>query len=527
MSLFVKFIGVGGATSASRVLGFVREATIAAVLGAGPVADAFYAALRFPNLFRRLFAEGAFNAAFVPIFAKEVEINGNQSAAKFAGEVFSILVLVLGILSVFALIFMPFLAGTVIAPAFQDTPEKFDLTVLLARIMFPYLAAMSLVAMLTGVLNSFRKYFLAALAPVLLNIVLISVLFAAIRFDLPDKDVGIALAVGVVFSGLLQLGLLVFGLVRAGFRFVPRPPRLTPQISRLLKLAAPAALTGGIVQINLVVGQIIASQQDGAIALLNYADRIYQLPLGVIGIAIGVVLLPELARALGANEQKTALSLQNRSLEFGLGLTLPAAVALALAPVPFVAVIYERGAFSHETTLATAHALAAFAIGLPSFVMIKVLQPGFFAREDMRTPMWFSLVSLVVNAAGSLLMFPVIGHVGIAAATSLAGWANALLLGVTLWHRDHFRPAPETLRRAGLTVVCSIVMGAFLYGAWIAIEDAFIASGILMRVLFAAGLVAACVAIYFGLAIATGAVDRSMLIRSLKRGGKASPAKET
>jgi putative peptidoglycan lipid II flippase len=522
MNLFTKFLGVGGATSASRVLGFVREAMIASALGAGPIADAFYAALRFPNLFRRLFAEGAFNSAFVPIFAKELETNGTESAEKFAGEVISVLVLALAVLSALALVFMPFLAATVIAPAFQDTPDKFDLTVLLARIMFPYLAAMSLVAMLSGVLNSFRRYFLAALAPVLLNIVLIGVLIAAIRLEWDGRDIGIALAFGVVVSGLLQLALLAYGVMRTRFRLVPRRPRLTPEIRRLLKLAAPAALTGGIVQINLVIGQIIASQQDGAIALLNYADRIYQLPLGVIGIAIGVVLLPELARALGAKENKTALSLQNRSLEFGLGLTLPAAVALALVPAPFIAVIYERGAFTADTTTATAQALAAFAIGLPAFVLTKVLQPGYFAREDMRTPMWYSLVSLVVNAGGSLLLFPVIGHVGIAAATSMAGWANALLLGYTLWRRDHFRPSPETLRRAGLIVFCSAVMGAALYGAWAYIGEDFLASGILLRVAIAGALIGGSMIVYFGLAIATGAIDHTILKRSLARRGKAA-----
>ncbi|MFZ2100720.1 MAG: murein biosynthesis integral membrane protein MurJ [Oricola sp.] len=521
MSLFGKFLGVGGATSASRVLGFVREAMIASALGAGPVADAFYAALRFPNLFRRLFAEGAFNSAFVPIFAKEVEGSGEQRAARFAGEVFSVLTLVLVVISAAALVFMPFLAATVIAPAFSDTPEKFDLTVLLARIMFPYLTAMSLVAMLSGILNSFRKYFLAALAPVLLNVVLIGVLMAAVRYGWDGRAIGVALAIGVVFAGVLQLGLLVYGLIRLGFRFRPQRPRLTPQIRRLLTLAAPAALTGGIVQINLVIGQIVASQQDGAIALLNYADRIYQLPLGIIGIAIGVVLLPELSRALGAGEQKTALTLQNRSLEFGLGLTVPAAVALALTPVPFIAVIYERGAFVAETTQATAGALAAFAIGLPSFVLIKVLQPGFFAREDMKTPMWFSLVSLFVNAGGSLAMFPVIGHVGIAAATSLAGWINAILLGVTLWRRDDFRPAPETVRRAVLIMVASAAMGATLLGAWSYVEALFMASDFLIRAGLAIGLIAISMAVYFGLAIATGAIDASMLKRSMtrRRGG--------
>lgn len=517
MSLFGKFLGVGGATSASRVLGFAREAMIAATLGAGPVADAFYAALRFPNLFRRLFAEGAFNSAFVPIFAKEVEANGEESAAKFAGEVFSVLTLVLAAVTVVALVFMPFLAATVIAPAFRDTPEKFDLTVLLARVMFPYLTAMSLVAMLSGVLNSFRKYVLAAFAPVLLNVVLIGVLLAALRLGWQPRTIGVALAIGVVAAGVLQLGLLVYGIVRLGFRFTPRRPRLTPQVRRLLRLAAPAALTGGIVQINLVIGQIIASQQDGAIALLNYADRIYQLPLGIIGIAIGVVLLPELARALGAGEQRTALTLQNRSLEFGLGLTVPAAVALALTPVPFIAVIYEHGAFHHETTLMAARALGAFAIGLPSFVLIKVLQPGYFAREDMKTPMWFSLVSLVVNAGGSLALFPVLGHVGIAAATSLAGWANAILLGVTLWRRDHFRPSSETLRRVALILVASAAMGAALYAAWAWSAAAFLAAGILMRVAIALGLIAISMIVYFGIALATGGIDAGLLKRSMAR----------
>ncbi|WP_421854895.1 murein biosynthesis integral membrane protein MurJ [Oricola sp.] len=517
MSLLGKFLGVGGATSASRVLGFAREAMIAAALGAGPVADAFYAALRFPNLFRRLFAEGAFNSAFVPIFAKEVEQNGEASAAKFAGEVFSVLALILFALTVLALVFMPAFAATVIAPSFRDTPEKFDLTVLLARIMFPYLAAMSLMAMLTGILNSFRRYFLAALAPVLLNVVLIGVLAAALVQGWADRTIGVTLAIGVVVAGLLQLGLVIYGIARLGFRFAPRQPRLTPQIRRLLRLAAPAALTGGIVQINLVIGQIIASRQDGAIALLNYADRIYQLPLGIIGIAIGVVLLPELARALGAGEQKTALTLQNRSLEFGLALTVPAAVALALAPTPFVAVIYERGAFTAETTAAASMALAAFAVGLPSFVLVKILQPGFFAREDMRTPMWFSLVSLVVNAAGSLLLFPVYGHVGIAAATSIAGWANALLLAATLWHRDHFRPSAETLRRTAMMILCSVAMGAALYAGWAWSSALFTASGILIRIGIAGALIAVSMAVYFGLALATGAIDRTLLGRTLRR----------
>lgn len=429
MSLIAKFASVGAATSASRVLGFVREAMIAAILGAGPVADAFYAAFRFPNLFRRLFAEGAFNAAFVPLFAREVESGGREEAAKFAGEVFSVLAGVLLVLTLAAMAFMPSLVATIIAPGFSDTPDKFELTGDLARIMFPYLMAMSMVAMLSGILNSFRSYFLPALAPVLLNIVMISALALSAWYELPARETGLALAFAVIASGALQLGVLIYAMRKVGFEFRPRAPRLSKKVRRLLVLAAPAALTGGIVQINIVVGQIIASQQDKAISWLSFADRIYQLPLGIVGIAIGVVLLPELSRALSANDDAEVHALQNKSLEFGMALTLPAAAALFIIPTHIVAVLYERGAFTADTTQATAEALAAFAIGLPSFVLIKVLQPAFFAREDMRTPMWFSLVSLIVNVVGSLAMFPYIGHVGIAYATSIAGWANALLLG--------------------------------------------------------------------------------------------------
>lgn len=517
MSLIRKFASVGGATSASRVLGFVREALIASVLGAGPVADAFYAAFRFPNLFRRLFAEGAFNSAFVPLFAKEIEGNGEESAAKFAGEVFSVLFLILLILTVLAVAFMPFLVATVIAPAFADTPSKFELTTQLARIMFPYLITMSLMAMLSGILNSLRNYFIAAIAPVLLNVTLIGVLVTGLYFELDGASVGLFLAIGVLVSGFLQLGILLLGLKKVGFSFVPRKPRMSPEIKRLLALAAPAALTGGLIQINLVVGQIIASQQDGAIALLSYADRIYQLPLGIIGIAVGVVLLPELSRALRSGDQPEALKLQNRSMEFALALILPASVALAIVPEPIVAVLFERGKFTPETTEATASALAAFSIGLPSFVLIKVFQPAFFAREDMRTPMWFALVSLVINAGLSLLLFPTYGHVGIAVATSVSAWTTALLLGGTLWLRNDFRPSHLTIRRCLMMALCSAAMGITIYLAsdygWVMFAEA----GILLRVVLLLALIVLAMLVYFPLAIFTDALDRQAFMRSLPR----------
>jgi putative peptidoglycan lipid II flippase len=521
MSLIGKFASVGSATMASRVLGFVREAMIAAFLGAGPVADAFYAAFRFPNLFRRLFAEGAFNAAFVPLFAKEIEGGGQQAAKRFAEQVLSVLVLTLFTLSALAMIFMPFLVGTVIAPKFAGDPAKFDLTVLLARIMFPYLAAMSLVAMLAGILNSLRRYFLAALAPVLLNIVLVSGLIMSGYLDLAAPQIGIVLGCSVTISGVLQLGLLVWALMREGFTLGLVRPRLTPAVRRLLWLALPAAVTGGITQINLLVGQIIASGQAGAIAVINYADRLNQLPLGVIGIAIGVVLLPELSRALRAGDAREAQHLQNRSLEFGLAITVPAAVGLALLPEPIIALVFERGAFTRETTLLTSTVLAAFALGLPAFVLTKIFTPAFYAREDMRTPLWASIISVVLNIAGSLVLFPRMGVTGIAIATSFAGWVSVLFLGQRLVSGGLFRPSAQTVKRIFLVLVAAALMGGLLWWVEASFAQFLLEGTLLVRLVSVLVTIIAAVIVYFGFAFLTGGLDRAEFARLLKRRKKA------
>jgi putative peptidoglycan lipid II flippase len=517
MSLIAKFATVGGATATSRVLGFVREALIGAALGAGPVADAFYAAFRFPNLFRRLFAEGAFNTAFIPLFAKELEGGGEQAARRFAEDVLSVLIAWLLVISAIAILFMPLLVGTIIAPAFADTPEKFDLTVLATRIMFPYLFFMSLVAMLSGILNSMRRYFLAAFVPVLLNIILTGVLIVALASGADDRATGIWLAWGVFGSGVAQLMLMIWGVRREGFAMALRLPKMTPAVKRLLVLMGPALLTGGVTQINLLVGQIIASAQDGAIALLNYADRINQLPLGVIGIAVGVVLLPELSRALKAGDEADAQHLQNRSLEFALGLTLPAAVGLMLIPGPIVSILYERGEFTAQTTALTAAALAAFASGLPAYVLIKVFQPAFFARLDVRSPMWFSVAAVVVNIGGSLILFPLYGHVGIALATSISSWLNFVLLAGTLWARGDFRPSATTLGRLALIALASLLMGLAILGLAALSAEWLTSASILQRVAAVLGIVTAAAAVYFAIVIATGAVDRRQLLRLLRR----------
>lgn len=523
MSLVKKFAAVGGATSASRLSGFVREALIGAALGAGPVADAFYAAFRFPNLFRRLFAEGAFNTAFIPLFAKELEGGGEQAARRFAEDVLSVLMATLILLSGLAILFMPFLVETVIAPGFASDPDKMDLTVMLTRVMFPYLFFMSLVAMLSGILNSMRRYFLAAIVPVLLNVILIGVLVVALALGIDAQATGLWLAWGVFASGAAQLFFLARGVRRQGFSMSLRRPALTPDVKRLLTLMGPALLTGGVTQINLLVGQIIASAQEGAISLLNYADRINQLPLGIIGIAIGVVLLPELSRTLKAGDFADAQHLQNRSLEFGLGLTLPAAVGFVLFSGPLVNLLYERGAFTAQTTALTAAALSAFATGLPAYVLIKVFSPAYFARLDVKSPMWFSMAAVVVNIAGSLILFPIWGHVGIAAATSISAWLNFALLAGVLWRRGDFRPSARTLRRVAMIVVASAAMGVVVLlldramAAWLA------SPALLVRFCAVMGVIGIAAIVYFAIVIATGALDRAELKGAFRR-RKAAPA---
>jgi len=519
VSLVKKFMTVGGATMASRILGFSREAMMAAVLGAGPVADAFYAAFRFPNLFRRLFAEGAFNAAFVPLFSREIEANGPDGARRFSEEVFGILFTVLLGLTVLMELAMPILVRTIIAPGFSG--DKVTLTTTLAVIMFPYLMCMSLAAMMSGILNSLHKYFAAAIAPVFLNIILIAVLAYALHNGVERRTAGHLMAWGVLAAGVVQLGIVAIAVRQSGIRIRLGWPRMTPAVWRLLALAVPAAVTGGITQINLVIGQMIASSKPGAISVLQYADRVYQLPLGVVGIAVGVVLLPELARALKAGHMIEAANLQNRSVEFALFLTLPAAGALLVMSEAIVRVLYERGAFSTDTTHSVAAALAIFGLGLPAFVMIKAFTPGFFAREDTKTPMRFAAVSVVVNVTLALTLFPIIHEAGIATAEATAGWLNAMMLLTALVRRGHWARDEGLIRRVPRLIVATVIMTVALHfgvkgmASWLTPQSSLLTQASALMILIAAGMV-----IYFGAAFAIGGAEFGMIRRNIERGRK-------
>ena len=520
MSLMRSVMTVGGMTLLSRVLGFVRDVLMAALLGAGAVAEAFVVAFRLPNLFRRFFGEGAFNAAFVPLFAKRLEGEGRVAALQFAEEAFAGLLFVLLVLTIVAELFMPAFVW-IMAPGFAGDTDKFHLTVLLSRITFPYLLCMSLVALLSGVLNSLHRFALAAFAPVLLNAMFIAVLvygwFAALG---GQPELGVLIAAGVTAAGFLQLALLWWAAHRAGFTVRVRRARLTQDMKRLVALGVPGLIAGGITQINLVISTIIASWQKGAPAWLYYADRIYQLPLGLVGVAVGVVLLPEVSRRLRIGDHAGVQSSQNRALEFAMFLTVPAAVALMAMPAPVVQVLFERGAFHAGDTQATAAALAAFAAGLPAFVLIKVFSPAFFARENTKTPMIFAAVSVGINILLAIALFFWIRHVGIALATTVASWVNAALLGRALHARGYWQVDAQAGRNLPRILFAASLMGMALLAAahglrgWFAPDVAFS-----LRALALVAMIAMGAAIYLGLSWIMGVLTRDMLRQAFRRDG--------
>jgi putative peptidoglycan lipid II flippase len=431
------FVTVGFWTFLSRIFGFARDILIAAFLGSGPVAEAFLIAFSLPNLFRRFFAEGAFNMAFVPMFAKRVE--ADEDPLGFAQDAWSAMIVILAVFTVLGIVFMPALVYAMASGFAGD--ERFDLAVEYGRLAFPYILFISLTALVSGVLNATGRFLAAAAAPVLLNLVFIAAMLVGAAMGRPLSDamgtaidealglrVGASLALSVPLGGIAQLALVWWAASRAGFRLRFRRPRMTPELKRLAIIAAPAALAGGVVQINLLIGRQVASFFEGAVAWLSYADRLYQLPLGVVGVAIGVVLLPALSRRLRAGDTEGGQHALSRATEISLALTVPAAVALAVIPIPLVSVLFQRGAFDADDVASTALVVAVYGAGLPAFVLQKVYQPLYFAREDTRTPFFYALWALVVNAGVAIGLAPFIGFIAAALGTTIAGWAMAWLL---------------------------------------------------------------------------------------------------
>lgn len=524
MKLYRAFATVGGLTMVSRVLGFVRDILAAAVLGTGPVADAFYVAFRFPNLFRRLFGEGAFNSAFVPLFASKLEGEGKEAARAFAAEAMSGLTFVLVLISALFMIGMPWFMY-LLAPGFADTPDKFDLAVALTQIAFPYLLCMSLVALMSGVLNTFGRFAESSSVSIVLNVVLTASMLLSIWLGFRgDPMAGYVQAWGVFVAGVLQLLLLVWGLWRAGIMLPLVSPRWSPEMRELVALGVPGVIAGGVTQVNIAIGTLIASLQDGAVSHLYYADRLYELPLAIVGIAVGVVLLPDVSRHLRAGNLPAVMDSQNRSLEFAMLLTLPAAFALAVIPHEVVRVLFERGEFTSEDVPYTAEALRIFALGLPAFVLIKVFSPAYFARHDTKTPMRFAVWSLGANTLGSIglfFLFRELGwmpHLGIAVATTLGGWLNALLLWRGLQAQGNFVSDERLLSSLPRIVLSAVVMSVALRAGvhWL---DPWLteAHGIMPRFSALAVLITLGALVYFLTAQLTGATRLQQIRQSLRR----------
>jgi len=524
MKLYRSFVTVGGLTLLSRLLGFVRDIAFAWAFGSGMVADAFNVAFRFPNLFRRLFGEGAFNSAFIPLFAKELETKGRDAAHSFAEEALAGLTFVLVLLTVAAIATMPWLMY-LLAPGFSAIPEKFSLAVLLTQITFPYLLCMSLVALFSGVLNTFGRFVESSTVSIVLNLTLTVAIFIGFTLGYRnDAPGGIVQAIAVFVAGILQLWLLAAGLKRNNFSLKLRRPAMTDNMRRLITLGIPGVIAGGVTQLNIMIGTVIASQQPGAVSQLYYADRLYELPLAIVGIAIGVVLLPDVSRQLRAGDHDGVLDSQNRSLEFAMLLTVPAAIALAVVPIPIIKVLFERGAFTATDTAETAAVLSVFALGLPAFVMIKVFSPAYFAREDTKTPMVYASISLAANTVGSIVLFFLfrrlgyLPQLGIAVATTLGGWLNAGLLWTTLVRRGHFMLDVRMGRAFAMIVLSSVVMGVALVLVAHQLAPLFATGrGFLMHAAALGLLIGAGLLVYAVVVLATGTLQIRQLRKLTRR----------
>lgn len=459
MSLVKSTATIGGYTLLSRLLGFLRDVTIASTLGADFLSDAFFVAFRLPNYLRRLFAEGAFNSAFIPLFVSTHDTEGVEPARKFAAEAMAVLIAVLLLVTAFFIIFMPQLM-VVLAPGFEKNPAKFALTILLTRITMPYIIFISLVSLLGGVLNSKDRFAAAAATPVIMNLCLIVIPFLIDRF-VPTGAHGLAIAVFI--SGVAQWLWLVWFCFKSGVLPPFVRPRLTPQVKTLLKRIAPVALGAGVAQVNLFIDTIIATQFPSGVSYLYYADRISELPLAVIGIAVGTALLPALSRQIREGKHEEALKSQNRAIELALFLCLPAAVALIVIAEPIITVMFQRGRFDAADTVQTFHALIAFAIGLPAFVLVKIVSPAFYAHHDTKTPFKIATLCVFINLAFNLILMGPLRHVGMALATAIASWVNVALMLVILMRRGWFVANPGLLSQIGRILLASLVMALTLH----------------------------------------------------------------
>jgi putative peptidoglycan lipid II flippase len=466
MNLARSLGSVGGLTLVSRILGLARDMLFAQFVGANFASDAFAVAWRMPNMFRALFAEGAFSAAFIPMFNRKVADKdgpGLPVGIEFAEDALSILLPALLLMTVVLELFA-WPATYLISLGFHGAShDQFAFAVTLARFTFPYLMLISLASLLGGILNSLHKFWIAAAAPILLNVAqIVALLFFHTHDPLSTTKYQ---AISVTVGGALQLAWLVQACWSNHVRLKLKRPSINEDVKRLMKLIAPAAAGAGAVQFNLLVSTALATGllPHGSVSYIYYADRLNQLPLGLIGIGLGTVLLPTISAQLGRGADAEAMSTQNRGLELALLFTLPATVALVICGVPIITGLFQHGQFDAVDAVKTGQALAAFSIGLPSYILVKVLTPGYYARHDTRTPMRFAMISIAVNLALNLALIMPLKHMGPPLATALASTVNVWMLYHTLKKRGHFESDARLRRRVPRLAIAAILMGVALF----------------------------------------------------------------
>lgn len=465
MSIFRSVFTISFYISISRILGFIRDVIIAQYLGVSMLSDAFFAAFRLPNFFRRIFAEGAFNSAFVPIFIEKMHDKKVGKAAAdsdlvFVRNIFSLLFFALLIFTLIFQIFMPFFMK-LLFPGFFSDPEKSTMLISLSRITIFYLLFISLVSLLSGILNSLSKFAAPASSPIILNITLIA---SALLFGSYFPNYAYALSWGVFVAGILQFLWLFFFSVKSGFLLYPKLPSFNQDLKKFFRKLIPGVIGANVMQINLLIDSIFASAIAGAVSYLYYADRINQLPLAMIGIAIGIALLPALSRRIKDGENDSAIKLQNAALEVGMILVIPATLALTVLAYPIISSLFERGNFTANESGLVARALMFYSLGLPSYVLVKVMEPAFFSRSDTKTPMKIALACLFNNALWNVIFYFLgFGYIGIVLASVLSTYLNLAILITVLLRRKHFYFEKGFAKKMVMILIPSCLMAAALF----------------------------------------------------------------
>jgi putative peptidoglycan lipid II flippase len=519
MSLLRNVGTIGGLTLVSRVFGFARDIMLARVLGAGGVADAWQLAFQLPNLFRRLFAEGAFASAFVPLFNRHMA-EDEHAAKRFAGEVLAVLLPILVLFGAVMMLAMPWVLWAFANEDLRGDGALFAQAVTMGQIAFPYLMFMSLATLVAAILNSLSRFAAAAAAPILLNICLLAALVWGALQPAGEETraaTGVGLAIAVSVSGLLQLLWLYWFMRRAGFRIPRLTPKITARVKEMGVLIVPAVFGAGVYQISRFIDlAFIRGLPDGSLTYMAMADRWNQLPLGIIGIALGTAILPALSRYISKAEDEEAVRLQANAIELAMLLTLPCAVALFITGFAFVKAFMEGQAFTAEDARTTGMVTSALVVGLPAYVLVKVLTPNFFARKDTRTPVYTAGASLLVTVGLNLILVPVLGVVGLGLAGAVGAWVNIVLLGGILARRGFFRLPARVVGRIGRIALASAIMGAALVGLMQVITP-WLDGPFTMRLLAVGAIMGVSLVTYGAATVLLGVLDKATVQRLMRR----------